>query len=174
VRIVAFESHHAAWFKAMNLQWLKAFDLLEPADVAELTDPHGSFVAVGGAIYIAEEGSEVVGACALRPWIGDAHEIAKLVVAPSARGRGYGKRLVQKCIQVARRKGARRIVLVSNSRLTRALNLYHALGFSKQPVPPELSKKYVTADVFMSLDLSEDVAGSRGRRVNTDRGCHNR
>jgi hypothetical protein len=46
---------------------------------------------------------------------------------------------------------ATRLVLVSNSRLRPALQLYETFGFQHRPPPAPLP--YSTADVYMELDL---------------------
>ncbi len=47
--------------------------------------------------------------------------------------------------------GARKMVLVSSSRLGAALRLYETLGF--RHVPPPDQPAYATADVYMELEL---------------------
>jgi predicted N-acetyltransferase YhbS len=88
----------------------------------------------------------------LVPWTGPALALAKLAVAPDARGQGVGRRLVEACLDHARAVGAPRVVLLSNSQLTSALKLYRALGFVPAPVPE--GSHYVTADVYMELTLA--------------------
>ena len=78
-------------------------------------------------------------------------EIVKLTVADSARGQGLGRRLAVRCLEQAKAMGARKMVLVSSSRLGPALRLYETLGF--RHVPPPERPVYATADVYMELDL---------------------
>lgn len=87
-------------------------------------------------------------------------ELVKLAVAPSAKGLGLGRRLVEACLGFARESGVRRLVLLSNSRLTTALRLYEAFGFEQRPTP--LDSKYATADVYMELELEEPHRASPG------------
>ena len=149
--IVAFRDEHADAFYALNRAWLDEHELYEPPDEAQLTDPEGTILALGGVIYVALDGSGVVGTAALIPHEPGEMELVKLAVHPSARGRGIARRLTETCLAHARREGARRIVLVSNSRLTAALRLYESVGFVHRPVPDTVP--YQTADVYMELDL---------------------
>lgn len=152
ISIDTFRPEHGAAFDALNRAWLTAYDLLEPADELHLTDPEGEILAHGGQIFVALEGEAVVGTCAAVPHGPGAFEVAKLAVAPSARGRGIGRQLVDACLDYAKRRGARQVVLVSNSRLGTALRLYEQLGFQYAPLPAEIP--YATADVYMELDLA--------------------
>jgi hypothetical protein len=55
-------------------------------------------------------------------------------------------------IAYARRSGAVRVVLTSNTQLSSALRLYRALGFCDAPVPDGMP--FVTVDVYMTLELA--------------------
>ena len=72
-------------------------------------------------------------------------ELAKMAVEPAAQGRGYGDRLVEAAVEFARAAGARRIILVSNTLLGPALNLYRKHGFRDVPLDP--ANGYTRADI---------------------------
>jgi putative acetyltransferase len=152
VVIDTFRPEHAAAFDSLNRAWLTAYDLLEAADEPHLTDPAGQILAHGGQIFVALQDEAVVGTCAVVPHGPVAFEVAKLAVAPTARGRGIGRELVDACLGYAQQRGARQAVLVSNSRLEAALRLYEQLGFRYAPLPATMP--YATADVYMELELT--------------------
>lgn len=56
-----------------------------------------------------------------------------LAVAPTARGRGVGRALVQACVDRARAAGLRRLVISSEPAMTAAHRLYAAMGFRREP-----------------------------------------
>ena len=99
---------------------------------------------------MAEYDGQLVGTCALIPEGHGVFELAKMAVAPSAQGLGIGWALGQAALAKARQLGARRVELLSNSRLLPALALYRKLGFQDLPVP---SSPYQRTDVKMGLDL---------------------
>jgi GNAT superfamily N-acetyltransferase len=156
VVVESFRAEHASAFESLNRLWLVGHGLLEEADEPSLRDPQGHIIDAGGAIFVALDGDIVLGTCAILPAdeIGvrpRTFELVKLAVDPSARGRGIGRRLVQDCIEAARARGARHVVLLSSSLLTAALRLYEQEGFRYAPLPP--SNPYATADVYMTLEL---------------------
>ena len=150
-RIVAYGDEYAPAFARLNYEWLAGYGLLEPADAKHLDDPRGAIVDTGGEILFALEGDVVVGTCAIIRLDAATFELAKLAVVERVRGKGVGRRLTVAAIEIARSRGAARVVLVSNRRLVVALRLYETLGFEYAPLPPDPG--YTTADVYMKLDL---------------------
>jgi ribosomal protein S18 acetylase RimI-like enzyme len=84
-------------------------------------------------------------------------ELAKMAVSPAAQGRGYGELLMRAAIAHARRAGARKLMLVSNTRLAPAIRLYRKCGFREVAMEPGI--EYARADIQMELDLAAPVAG---------------
>jgi GNAT superfamily N-acetyltransferase len=155
VLIDTFRPEDQQAFAQLNRAWLLQYNLLEPPDERQLADPEGQILALGGQILVARDGGAIVGTCALIPRGSDEMELAKLAVVPTVRGRGIGRRLVEACIEYARARAVRRLVLASNSQLGSAIRLYEELGFAHRPVPASVG--YVTADVYMELDLAEPL-----------------
>lgn len=152
VEIVPFRSEHRAAFDRLNRAWLVESDLYEPPDEPHLSDPEGSILGVGGAIFIALRGGEVVGTAATIPHGDGEIEIVKLTVSERARAGGVGRRLVERCLMHGRLTSMQRVVLVSSTKLAPALRLYESMGFVRRPLPD--SVPYASADVFMDLRLT--------------------
>ncbi len=158
VRIVEYDrerAEHRRAFRDLNLAWIEQHFTVEERDRLDLDDPEGRILAAGGRILIAESegsgGAAVLGTCALVVEHGGVLELAKMAVAPEARGRGVGRALGESAIALARTLGAPRIELLSNTSLAPAIQLYRALGFVEAPLTPS---EYVRANIRMVLELS--------------------
>lgn len=137
-------------FKDLNEFWISQTFVLEDADHKVLDDPRGQILDQGGEICIAELDGKVVGCCALLN-IGTAeYELAKMTVSTTARGRGIGRKLLQFAIDLARKTGATRLYLESNTKAVDAVHLYEELGFRHMPAH---ASKYTRANVFMEMFL---------------------
>lgn len=149
--IEPYRPEYARAFEELNRAWLVGNGLLEPADEPNLTNPDETIIGSGGQIFVAVEDGTVIGTCAVVPHGDGEFELVKLAVAPAKQGQGIGRELVDSCLNFARGEGARRVSLISNSRLEAALRLYERAGFRYEPLPP--TNPYVTGDVHMILDI---------------------
>jgi N-acetylglutamate synthase-like GNAT family acetyltransferase len=143
----------ATAFRTLNEEWITRYFTLEAKDRETLNDPVHSILLKGGHIFMAYAAAEAVGCVALIPMRDGVCELSKMVVSPHLRGRGIGRRLLQRAIAQARSSGARSLFLGSNTRLKDAVHLYESVGFlhvKPETLPP---MPYSRADVFTELPL---------------------
>jgi GNAT superfamily N-acetyltransferase len=136
-------------FRRLNEAWLNKYFRVEPRDVELFDDPAGQFIAPGGAILLLDVDGQTVGCCALINLGGGSHEIAKMAVAETHQGRGYGEMLMRAVIDRARALGARRLFIETSSKLPVAISLYRKLGFVDLSPDAVRPSEYARADVFM-------------------------
>ncbi len=153
VVIETYRDEHQPIFAALNLAWIEKYFAVEPPDRQQLSDPRRHIVAPGGEIFTLFEDGTPKATVAMLKDGARSFELAKMAVAPSAQGRGYGKRLVQRAIEFARERGAQRILIRSNTTLRSAIALYRKLGFAITRLGTD--DKFQRGDIQLELDLRQ-------------------
>ncbi len=83
--------------------------------------------------FVALFNNEVTGGCGIYPTEGlpaDTCELVKLYLIPAVRGKGFGKLLMELCIDEARKQGYKKMYLETMPELTSAIPLYKKFGFT--------------------------------------------
>ena len=96
--------------------------------------------------YVADEDGRVVGCCALHVTWGDLAEVKSLAVEENTQGKGYGKLLVEKCLEDARELGVPRAFA-----LTYVPGFFEKLGFSlvdKATLPHKIWSECINCPKF--------------------------
>lgn len=149
--VVTYREHWRGEFERLNREWIETWFALEEADRETFRDPVGKILIPGGQVFFVVEGEEVLGTCAVLRHEAGVYEIAKMAVAPAARGRGCGDLLMEAAVAFSRSAGARKVVIVSNTRLGPAIRLYEKHGLVR--VPLEADQRYARADIKLELEL---------------------
>lgn len=154
VQIVGYQQQYQAAFKSLNEQWISTYFEIEEADSKALGNPESYILDNGGKIFVALYQGEPVGVCALIK-MNDPdyqYEMAKMAVSPDVQGKSIGWLLGQAIVNEAKKLGASKLYLESNTLLKPAINLYHKLGFKKVV---GRSTPYARCNIQMELELTK-------------------
>ncbi len=150
-QVVPYREEFRAAFAELNREWIEKYFALEPADREILGDPDGKILGAGGQVFFVVERGEILGTCAMLRHGADQYEIAKMAVAATARGRGFGDLLMDACMAFARERKAQRVIIVSNTVLEPAIRLYRKHGFIQVSLAGDA--RYERANIRLELEL---------------------
>ncbi|MCX8188209.1 MAG: GNAT family N-acetyltransferase [Nitrososphaeria archaeon] len=108
------------------------YDLTFEAYVAEgLAEFIKSYSAEKDCVWIVEDDKKIIGCIAVFGRSKDCAQIRWFLVHPEYRGKGLGKKLLEKAIEFCKNYGYRNIYLWTTSELAVAKKLYTGFGFVK-------------------------------------------
>ena len=116
---------------ALNAELMAAFP--EPG-ATHFSLGDAQVVAGSGAFLVAYLDDAAVGCGAVRRLDHATAEIKRMYVAPSVRGQGVGRALVEALEREARLLGVTAVVLETGTRLAPAIKLYEAMGYARIPL----------------------------------------
>ena len=97
---------------------------------ADLEDLESSYIGAGGLFEVlTNDAGTIQGMYGLYPLSEQECELRKMYFIPAIRGKGWGKKSVQRLIQEAKALGFTRISLETAVALKEAIQLYKSLGF---------------------------------------------
>jgi GNAT superfamily N-acetyltransferase len=148
INIIDWEPRYQEAWKNLNIAWISKDYEVEQIDLDTLDFPEKYFINDGGAVLLAEMDGEIVGTVALQPFGEGVFELAKMTVAESARGLKIGELLGIAALERAKKLGATRVFLLSNTKAFQAINLYFKLGFRCVALD---SKEFKRANIQMEI-----------------------
>jgi DNA-binding MarR family transcriptional regulator/N-acetylglutamate synthase-like GNAT family acetyltransferase len=138
--------------------WDQSFEGLVAGIVADYLKPHDR---TGERGWIAERDGENVGCIFLVRRSAEVGQLRMLLVEPSARGHGLGRRLVDECVRAARAAGYRKLMLWTNGALAHAAHLYRDAGFRR--VAEERQTHFGREQVEQTWELDLKAARASAR-----------
>ena len=102
-----------------------------------------------GIIYLLKEDGEIIGMGGFRKLNEETGEIKRMYIRPAYRGRGYGKQLINKLLEVGREFGYSSFVLETSKFMTTAQHIYQSAGFFKRGEYPGTE----TPEIFRSYQI---------------------
>lgn len=88
--------------------------------------------------FVVASGQKVLGGGGIKPlkgFDGAVCELQKMYFSPNVRGRGFGKKMISKCLEVAKTYNYKTCYLESASQLKAAIHLYQSFGFEHLTKP---------------------------------------
>lgn len=150
ITISNYKEEYAKAFKEFNMAWLEKYFTPEAYDIEVLSNPDKYIINKSGKIYFVLENNIPVGTVALMYNDSDELEFTKMAVVETSQGKGFGKLLLECCIENAIKMGAKELILYSNTKLITAIQLYRKFGFIEIPVG---NSAYKRADIKMIKKL---------------------
>lgn len=131
VEIIEFSEELSEPIKTLNYEWLEKYFRIEEGDVASLSDPQKHIIDKGGHIYYAKLDGEIVGTASFLKKSETVYELGKLAVSDKAQGHGIGTILIEHCLNMAKQKQIKTLILYSNTILQSAIHLFRKYGFEE-------------------------------------------
>jgi putative acetyltransferase len=99
---------------------------------SDLDDIETSYGGRGGIFEVLVDGSgTIVGTVALYPISEDTVELRKMYFTKGIRGRGFGRKMLERMVREAKAKGYRYVYLETAKVLKAATHLYRSFGFQE-------------------------------------------
>ncbi len=129
IDIIQYSEDTKAYIKTLNVEWLEKYFRVEENDEIQLSSPKEEILDKGGFIYYARHNGDIVGTASLLRITDKEYELGKMAVTSKSQGMGIGKMLMEHCLNEAKKKGIRKLILYSNTSLTPAIAMYRKYGF---------------------------------------------
>ena len=149
IQIIEFDENLSAHFRDLNFEWLEKYFCIEPHDKEVLENAKTYIIDNGGYIFFAKFDNTIVGTVALVNEK-EGYELSKMAVSPTYQGLKIGQLLLRHCIDFAKNKGWKELLLYSNTVLENAIYIYKKLGFVEVEL---VDSPYQRSDIKMALKL---------------------
>lgn len=150
IKIITYNSEYKNDFIRLNKTWLEEYFYVEPHDLETFNNIEKDIIEQEGEIFFCLVDEEIAGTVAMIKVDNKTYELAKMAVDKKFQGMKLSNLLMEACIDFAKNKKAEKIFLVSNTKLSPALNLYKKYNFIETQLDPT---DYDRADIQMELKI---------------------
>ena len=150
IKIITYNSEYKNDFIRLNKAWLEEYFYVEPYDIETFNNIEKDIIEHEGEIFFCLVNKEIAGTVAMIKVDNKTYELAKMAVDKKFQGMKLSNLLMKACIDFAKDKKAEKIFLVSNRKLSPAINLYRKYNFIETPLDPT---DYDRADIQMELKI---------------------
>lgn len=150
IQIIQYDHTHQPSFERLNRAWIEKMFVMEPLDIAVLTDPETHILSKGGYILMASCDGEIAGTVGLKKVNDDVMELTKMAVDPLFQRLGIAQLLCEAALEKAKEMGAKKVILYSQTLQKAAIALYRKLGFYEVDLEQGV---YSRANIKMQYDL---------------------
>lgn len=120
-----------------------------------LQNMHDAYTQKNAIYFVALHKDKPIGGCGIKSLDGgdtSICELQKMYISPSARGKKFGKKLLEKCLKFAKKAGYKKCYLETFPHMHAAINLYKMNGFEKINQPMG-NTGHDACDVWMLRNL---------------------
>jgi len=150
IEIVDYTPEHQPYFERLNRAWIEKYFWLEELDKYVLQNPQEAILDEGGAILMATYNGIVAGTVALKKVNGKVYEFTKMAVDEPYRRKGIAEALSYAAFEKAKKLGAGKVILYSQTGLAPAITMYKKIGFIEVPLEKDI---YQRSDIKMEIEL---------------------
>lgn len=129
MKIVENKKTYLKNFIHLNEKWIQKYFEIEQIDKDLAENPY-LIIEQGGYIFSIIDDENVIGVCALINKDNGIYELARMAISNQHQGKGYGSLLLETCLKKLKSISAKKVQLVSNTKLETAISLYKKYGFT--------------------------------------------
>lgn len=152
MQVVTFKEKYRQTFIDFNTDWIVSnFGFLEDHD-KETFEHIDNELNQGAMIFFAIEDEIPLACCMAKPMQDTTWEICKLGSNKNVPHKGAGSLVFEAAMEWALEHGAKRLFIISNSKLKPALHIYEKYGFQELPLD---DYEYVRGDIAFEYKVEE-------------------
>lgn len=153
MKIIEYRENLKNYFIDLNKEWIfKYFGEMESDDFDTFNNTD-KIVSNGGMILFAvNDNNDVLAVCMVKPLNNDGvWELCKLAANNNIPHKGAGTAVFEASVKWAENHGAKKILILSNSKLKAAIHIYRKHNFKEIPI---FDDEYKRVDIAFELNLT--------------------